>query len=316
MIRPVIVARLLPLLLLLALSGKSWAGWKAHRDLVVADQAPGRRPAIGDVRITYLGTNGYLFEARDASLIVDPYISRIGLWATARNAKVSPDAERLRQVRQRLPKRVNAVLVTHGHIDHLLDAGPLACATRAPLVASSSSVLLAQAAGATHCRSVKPGDLLRFGRCTVRVLPAAHDRLFGLIPFPGCRHLPCRPPARVADWVCGQPLAFLIEIGGQRIYLDSGGTRALLPPQEVAPVDLAILGVALPDSRRRFAEAVRRLRPRYVLPSHQDDFFRPLERGFGFGLLTNFPDVRRQHAVQRLPGRIILLDYFRPWTLH
>jgi len=31
--------------------------------------------------------------------------------------------------------------------------------------------------------------------------------------------------------------------------------------------------VALPDSRTRFAEVVRQLRPRYILPSHQDDMF-------------------------------------------
>jgi hypothetical protein len=80
-------------------------------------------------------------------------------------------------------------------------------------------------------------------------------------------------------------------------------------------VDLAILGVALPDSRRRFAETVRALRPRYVLPSHQDDFFAPLQGGFVFGKLTNFPDIRRQDQSDHLPGRLILLDYFRPWTL-
>ena len=76
-----------------------------------------------------------------------------------------------------------------------------------------------------------------------------------------------------------------------------------------------IVGVALPDSRRRFAEAVLQLRPRYILPSHQDDFFAPLSRGFIFGKLTNFPEIIRVHEKEHLPGRIVLLDYFRPWTL-
>jgi hypothetical protein len=52
---------------------------------------------------------------------------------------------------------------------------------------------------------------------------------------------------RAGDWICGEPLAFLIEIDGQRIFIDSGGTPALLPPN--VHVDLAILGVALPYSR-------------------------------------------------------------------
>src|SRR5262249_1240447 len=120
------------------------------------------------------------------------------------------------------------------------------------------------------------------------------------------------PPQRAADWICGEPLAFLIEANGQRIYIDSGGTPAQLPPNE--RVDLAILGMALSDSRARLAATLAHLRPRYVLPSHQDDFFRPLSAGFQFGPLTNFPFVERECAQQNR-SRLILLDYFRQWTL-
>jgi len=104
----------------------------------------------------------------------------------------------------------------------------------------------------------------------------------------------------------------LIEVNGQRIYVDSGGTPAQLPPND--RVDLAIVGVALPDSRTRLRAALERLQPRYVLPSHQDNFFRPLSAGFQFGPLTDFPRVQRECAQQN-GGRLILLDYFRPWTL-
>jgi hypothetical protein len=115
--------------------------------------------------------------------------------------------------------------------------------------------------------------------------------------------------------VCGEPLAYLIEIAGERIFIDSGGTPASLPPADIAPVDLAILGAALPDSRARFSAAVRRLRPRYVFPSHQDNFFRPLHAGFQFGPLTDFPGLLRNYKSQAPAGHLILFDYFRPWTL-
>src|SRR4029434_9728817 len=88
-------------------------------------------------------------------------------------------------------------------------------------------------------------------------------------------------------------------------------TPAQLPPNE--RVDLAILGVALPDSRERLSAALSRLQPRYVVPSHQDDFFRPLSAGFQFAPLSDFRRVQRECAQQNR-SRIILLDYFRPWT--
>jgi hypothetical protein len=104
----------------------------------------------------------------------------------------------------------------------------------------------------------------------------------------------------------------LIEVNGLRIYVDSGGTPAQPPPNK--HVDLAILGVALPDSRTRLQTALERLQARYILPSHQDDFFRPLNAGFQFGALTDFHHIQRECAQQNR-GRLILLDYFKPWTL-
>lgn len=315
--RSVTFSKVLLLLIASVWMRPAHAGIRAFQDLIVADAKSTPHLTAGAVRITYLGTNGYLFETRGAALLIDPYFSRVGLCAVAFNGRVAPNRFRVRAALSRFPKSIDAVLVTHGHIDHLLDVPMVTQATRAVLVGSPSSVLLAQAAGLprARCQPVVPGDRLRVAGMVIRALPAMHDRLMGRLPFPGERRKPGPAPRRVADWVCGEPLAFLVEVGGKRIYIDSGGRPDLLPPRHIAPVDLAILGVALPDSRARFAAARWQLRPRYVLPSHQDDFFHPLDRGFNFGLLTDFPALCRADITQQLPGKLILLDYFLPWTL-
>ena len=284
------------------------AGLGSYSHLVVSNSAGAMRDGV---RVTYLGTNGYQFEFKGHALLVDPYFSRVDLLSVALGSRIQPNVSRINDGLRHLVPKADAILVTHGHFDHLLDVPVVMAKTRARLIASASSVDLAKRAGASSGEAVKPGDVRRIGPWKIRVLSATHDRLFGKVPFDR-PHPAAVSPQRAADWVCGEPLAFLVEVNGQRIYIDSGGTPAQLPPNE--RVDLAILGMALPDSRARLDPALAHLRPRYFLPSHQDDFFRPLSAGFQFGPLTDFPRVQRECAQQNR-GCLILLDYFRPWTL-
>jgi len=306
----------LALVALVLLIHPAFAEWKDFRHLVVADDTSARTHS--GVRITYLGTNGYLLEASGTTLLIDPYFSRARLGTAVFNTPIRSSPVWVAWGLQQLPKKkIDGILVTHGHFDHLLDAPEIARRTGAKLLASPTSVALAQGAGlpAGQGHAMDYAETYRIGRAKITALAASHDRLFGCcVPFPGEIAVPPQnAPRRPAHWICGEPLAFLIEVDGRRIYVDSGGTSAVLPPPQRRPIDLAIVGVALADSRRRLPQALARLRPRYFLPSHQDDFFRPLDRGFVFGAMTDFPHVQR--TAKDFPARLILLDYFQPWTL-
>jgi len=307
------------LTLLILIIGASIArgGLQDFSDLVVADPQPEPASLRHAIRITYLGVNGYQFETSAHALLVDPYFTRTDFWSVAGNRPMASRSERVDEGFRHLRPKADAVLVTHAHFDHLLDVPDVMRRTGARLLSGPTAVRLVETFGIAprKCDTVQPGAVRTIGPWTIRVLAAQHDTLLGSVPFPNRAKPLANPPVKASDWVVGEPLAFVIEAAGKKIYVDSGGVPGAPPGPRVGPVDLAILGVALPDSRRRFAEAVRALRPRYVLPSHQDDFFVPLQRGFVFGKLTNFADVRSQYQNDHLPGRLILLDYFRPWTL-
>src|SRR5262249_20658878 len=242
------------------------AGLEKYPSFLVADAKPNAPAPANSIRVTYLGVNGFQFEADGHVLLVDPYFTRVGFWQSALNQWIESNPARVNEGLKHIRSQVDAVLVTHAHFDHLLDVPEIMRRRHARLVAGPTAVQLAESFDISphQCESVKAGSMRKIGPWTVYVLAARHDGLFGRVPFDG-KATSSQKPLRPSDWIVGEPLAFLIQAAHKRIYIDSGGMPGTPPDAQIRDVDLAILGVALPDSRDRFAEAIRQLRPHFIL---------------------------------------------------
>src|SRR4051812_46587233 len=196
------MSKLLPAIavsLLLTSFGQSASLQERFPSLVGRDERVDPALPREGVRLTSLGTNAYLFESRDAVILVDPYFSRMSLLRVALRLRTVAQPQLvfdwLRGVRH-----IDAVLVTHGHVDHLFDAPQIVGATGAKLIASETSTSLAAEVGVSKRQldAVRPWNIRRVGRATVRVLPATHDRVLGEVPFHGPQqHF---PPTNIDDW--------------------------------------------------------------------------------------------------------------------
>jgi L-ascorbate metabolism protein UlaG (beta-lactamase superfamily) len=166
---------------------------------------------------------------------------------------------------------VDAVLISHGHYDHL-DLPSLQLVGRGTQVIAPR--FLARRFGGFDLVPVDEGDELAVGAVTIRATHAEHDG--------------GRPP-----FGAGPALGYAI-LGTKRVFFAGDtdlfdGMEGLVPDLALALVPIwgwgAKLGRGKHMDPERAAEAVRRLAPHIAVPIHWGTY-RPLHRGASATFLT------------------------------
>lgn len=263
------------------------------------------------VRLTWLGTAGFVVETQETTLLIDPFITRPGLSRLAR--RMVPDDL---AIARHVPRKVDAILCGHSHFDHVADAPRIAKLTKAKLAGSQSTCAWGRAEGLPEEQLVQvpaSGALVRFGDVEVRFVPSRHGRIaFGRVPFAGEVSTTPRQPGRAWHYRMGGAFGILVKAAGLGIY--HNGSADLIDAElegEQADVLLACLA-GRKGTENYVSRLVSALSPRLVIPTHHDAFFAPLERG-----LHLLPGIDVEGFVsevfQRAPGAsVITPDYEEP----
>lgn len=252
------------------------------------------------LELRWLGVSGYRLTYEGVSLFVDPYVSRVPLRALLLRRTALPDGQMIARYAN-APGEVAGVLVGHTHFDHAVDAPALARRYATKAYGSASLVQLMRLHGladlAVEVAVKQPYEL---GPFVVRFVPSRHSKLlFGRkVPMDGpltCDHLDGLNPGA---YKCGAVYGIRIEVAGISIYHQGSADLddAELPDD---PVDVFLAGVAGRQVTPRYWERVLpRLDPRFVVPTHYDNFFSPLGRQ---------RDLVRKVALADVPDEIHLV---------
>lgn len=234
----------------------------------------------GALTATWLGVTALLLRDGEHALLVDPFFSRPeGLLPLALNRRIAPDEARIRTWLTRLGvSRLDAVLVSHSHYDHAMDAGLVARLTGARLLGSASTANLGRGAGLpeTQLQVIAPGQRYRFGDFELRFIESRHAGATGGAPT-GEIGTPLTPPAHYLDYKLSGTYSILVAHPQGRVLLH--GSAGMLPGAlRGERADVVFLGVALIDDLDTYlADVVDAVGAKRIVPSHWDDFSRPLE---------------------------------------
>lgn len=239
--------------------------------------------ARGPFAVTFLGVSTLLVEDGTSAVLTDGYFSRPSLFDVGLR-RIAPDPARVDAALTGAGiERLDVVAPVHTHFDHVLDSPLVAERTGAVVAGGESAANVARGHGLAEdrIRVVTPGEPERFGAFRLTWIVSDHcppDR------YPGEITEPVVPPARAADYRCGEAWSILLEHDGGRSVLIQGSAGFVPGSLAGRSAEVAYLGVGqlgVQDEsyiRRYWAETVEMVGARTVVLTHWDDFFRPLDR--------------------------------------
>jgi L-ascorbate metabolism protein UlaG (beta-lactamase superfamily) len=236
------------------------------------------------LEVEWLGVSGYRLNHEGRTLFVDPYLSRVPLRDLVLRRQALPDPAALDRFGGAAGEVVG-VLVGHTHFDHAVDAPAIARRFGCKAYGSDSLLKLMALHGlAESAVVVKPYQAYELGPFVVRFTPSVHSKLLlGLaVPYDGeltCEHLDSLSPSA---YRCGQVWGISIEVAGTTFY-HQGSANLVDEAVRERGVDVFLAGVAGRGFTRDYWQRILPLLdPKVVVPTHYDNFFRPLGQPLEF----------------------------------
>lgn len=274
--------------------------------------------AAGTLRLSYTGTAGWEITDGQTVVLVDPYLTRLKT-ETPNDPPLASDSRPLitddgfartdHAVVDKHITKADYILITHTHLDHVLDMPYIARKTGAVVIGTESTANFARDNGVPDSQIliVKGGEDVQLRGCSVRVIPSLHGILpsgSGFPPPSTIFPVNATPPFRLGQlFVEGGTLAYLLRIAGHQVLV-FGSMNYIEREVDGLRPDVALIG-AMPERHKIYRYTERLLHalgyPPLVMPTHWDRFNVPY-------------DVSQQPAIDRLQSFIAEVKAASPQT--
>jgi glyoxylase-like metal-dependent hydrolase (beta-lactamase superfamily II) len=224
----------------------------------------------------WLGVAGFELKFGGSILLVDPFLTRPPAYKLL-FGRTRPDGALLRR---HIP-HADHILISHAHYDHLLDAGEIAGYSGGRVYGSENTCRIVEVCGLSVAQVVRvregmtltpgPSPMKGEGGDSFRVSVMAGEHT--PVPVFGPGKLPERLhyPLRLRDFVMDEDFTFLIQAGGTRVLAWHHWR-----PSPAPRADVLVIGA---DIRlEELGELIDQVQPRLLIPTHWDNFLRPLSK--------------------------------------
>jgi len=300
-------AGLLGVLMALCVGAGCGSGLETAEALAVPAPPPGQRPP--GVYVTWLGTAGMVIDDGQTRIVIDPFVTRDRLGTVLLARPIESDPALVdRWLSRAGGLSADAVIVTHSHYDHALDAPVVARRTGAALIGSPDTLRQARAhrLDSRQLIAAKTGEPMVFGRFTVTLRPSMHGD-----PelYQGSADEDFQIPAPARDYRTGEVYTVLVEHPWGTLLHHGSAARTPQTYDDTTRADVVLLGIASREDTEDYLHAVvDAVGATRVIPMHYDDFFRPLDEPLrplpGVHLAEFFDTTAQRHRdlqVQTLP---------------